>query len=92
MRHHECRHCDSYHVRGRHSFHCPFNPSQFEKPMANTPSTPPPATEALPDAEALALGKAVQLITEAHAQYSKSGMARPFFEFVRIVLTAKEER
>ncbi len=56
----------------------------------------PPAVPGLArsreDEQAIALGRAVQLITEAHAQYSKSGAARPFFDFVRIVLTTQESK
>lgn len=63
-------------------------------PLAMATDRPGPDTTdtAEVDAQNLALGRAVQLITKAHAQYSKSGMTRPFFDFVRIVLTTKEER
>lgn len=53
---------------------------------------PPGLPASVADEQALALGLAVRLITEAHQAYSRSGMTRPFFDFVRIVLTTKEER
>lgn len=70
------------------------DPDTYYETLRRDALTPPavPGRERDPDLEAMALGRAVQLITEAHSQYSRSGMTRPFFDFVRIVLTTKEER
>lgn len=70
----------------------PAPASDYHDGLRRDALTPPGLPKSDSDAEALALGRAIRLIEEAHAQYSKARMTRPFFEFVRIVLTTKEEK
>lgn len=56
------------------------------------PAAAPGMARDAADVQNIALGTAVRLITEAHQAYSRSGMVRPFFDFVRIVLTTQESK